>query len=149
MGSLRRTGVCAANNVARACYIMMSFWHHNCLFTLLLILVNFKSLLWPQFLTNFNKQECILKLRISSLQPCIICEDPWWFTYESQKNNDQICDSGLFLQNALVEYTGVLQTPIRLYANSMRCMIVWYANGMRWCSTYPWDIKNSKNISYK
>ena len=31
-----------------------------------------------------------------------------WIT----KNNDQICDSGLFLQNALVEYTGVLQTPI-------------------------------------
>ena len=26
-----------------------------------------------------------------------------WIT----KNNDQICDSGLFLQNALVEYIGV------------------------------------------
>ena len=82
--------VCAANNIARACYIMMSFckrtsWCHNCLFTLLLILVNFKSLLQPQFLTNFDKQGCILKLRISSFQPCIICEDPWWFTYESQK----------------------------------------------------------------
>ena len=24
----------------------------------------------------------ILKLRISSFQPCIICEDPWWFIYE-------------------------------------------------------------------
>ena len=77
--------VYAANNVARACYIMTSFWRHNCLFTLLLILVNFKSLLWPQFLTHFDKQGCILKLRISSFQPCIIYEDPWWCTYESQK----------------------------------------------------------------
>ena len=25
----------------------------------------------------------------------------------NHKNNDQICDSGLFLQNALVEYIGV------------------------------------------
>ena len=43
----------------------------------------FKWLLWPQFLTNFHKQGSIFKLRISSFQPCIICEDPW-FTNESQ-----------------------------------------------------------------
>ena len=70
--------VCAVNNVATS-------WHHNCLFTILLILVNFKSLLQPRFLTDFHKQGSILKLRISSFQPCIICEDPLWFTYESQK----------------------------------------------------------------
>ena len=44
----------------------------------------FKCLLWSQFLTNFDKEGCILKLRISSFQPCIICEDPWWFIYELQ-----------------------------------------------------------------
>ena len=88
-------------------------WHHDViivyLLLILLILVNFnKSLLQPQFLTSFHKQGCILKLRISSFSPCIICEDAWWFTYELQKNNDQICNSGLFfLQNALVEYIGV------------------------------------------
>ena len=43
--------------------------------------ISFKWLLWPQFLT---KQGTILGLRISSFQKCIICENPWWFTYESR-----------------------------------------------------------------
>ena len=46
--------------------------------------LNFQMAPVPQFLTNFHKQGCILKLKISSFQPCIICEDLWWFIYESQ-----------------------------------------------------------------
>ena len=49
----------------------------------------------------------------------LICEDPWWFTYESQKNNDQICNSGLFLQNTLVEYIGVYSDTKSLHCSAV------------------------------
>ena len=93
--------VCAANNVARACYVMTSFckrtsWCHNCLFTLLLILVNFKSLLQPQFLTQFwqtrmhFKAENLLFPTMYNLWGSMVIY--LWIT----KNNDQICDSWVF-----------------------------------------------------
>ena len=88
-------------------------WHHDViivyLLLILLILVSFNKLplLQPQFLTDFHKQGCILKLRISSFPPCIICEDAWWFTYESQKTMTKFAIQVFFLQNALVEYIGV------------------------------------------
>ena len=77
------------------------------LLLILLILVNLKSPLQPQFLTDFGKQGCILKLRIYSFQPCIICEDPWWFTYESQNLWYTMIKFAFFFQSTLVEYIGV------------------------------------------
>ena len=54
----------------------------------------FFQLLQPQFLTNFHKQGVILKLRISSFQPCINYDDlhedstdSHWFTHA------KICES--------------------------------------------------------
>ena len=109
--------VCAANSVARACYIMTSFckrmsWCHDViiiyLLLILLILVNFKSLLWPQFLTDFwqtrmhFKAENLLFPTMYHLWGSMIIY--LWIT----KNNDQICDSGLFCKmlwsNSLVSY---------------------------------------------
>ena len=39
------------------------------------------------------------------------------------KNNDQICNSGLFLQNALVEYIGVYSDTNNTISNA-----VWFTN---------------------
>ena len=75
------------------------------------------------------------------------------------KNNDQICDSGLFLQNALVEYVGVLQTPttqiysflevlLEIIIIIMICLLfpVAFYVGLQGACIY--DVVGLKNISY-
>ena len=63
-----------------ASFCKMTSWRHKIL----------------KLLTDVHKQGSILKLRMSSFQPCI-CEDPWWFTNESQTHQ--------FLIKALVDHT--------------------------------------------